>query len=171
MFSWDVEDIDVKKKKERRVLMMNGVIKVYKPEALTRNCNAPVQCWSAVAWLHRPEPDDGAFLADVALGLVLGGLSSSHAVQDGQPHHRLRLQAHPVQEHGSLQLGFIVGLDTETDKTLNGVKELEDISDGVLSLIYKQKYIYSDFYHGSIFIFILKDKSDRILLFLQTNLI
>lgn len=71
---------------------------------------------TAVACLHRPEADDGAFLADVALGLVLGGLSGSHAVQDGQPHHRLRLQAHPVQEHGSLQLGFIVGLDTETDK-------------------------------------------------------
>lgn len=81
--------------------------KVSKPEQ---------QCWTAGARLHRPEPDDGAFLADVALGLVLGGLSGSHTVQDGQPHHRLRLQAHPVQEHGSLQLGFIVGLDTETDK-------------------------------------------------------
>lgn len=117
---------------------------------------------TAVACLHRPEADDGAFLADVALGLVLGGLSGSHAVQDGQPHHRLRLQAHPVQEHGSLQLGFIVGLDTETDKkTLMVCKKWRIF----------QMDIYSDIYHGSIFIFMLKDKSESFLLFLQTNLI
>ena len=60
--------------------------------------------------LHRPEADDGTLLADVALGLVLCRLGSSHAMQDGQPHHGLGLQAHPVQEHGGLQLGFVVGL-------------------------------------------------------------
>ena len=45
-----------------------------------------------------PEADDGALLADVALGLVLGRLGGGHAVQHGQPHHGLGLQAHPLQE-------------------------------------------------------------------------
>lgn len=43
-----------------------------------------------------PESDDGTLLADVALGLVLGSLRGSHPVQDGQPHHGLGLQSHPV---------------------------------------------------------------------------
>lgn len=34
-------------------------------------------------WLYAPEPDDGTLLADVTLGLVLGGLCSGHAMQDG----------------------------------------------------------------------------------------
>lgn len=81
---------------------------------------------------HPPEPNDGAFLADVALGLVLGCLRGSHAVQHRQPHHRLRLQAHPVQEHGRLQLRLVVGLETETEKC-NGGKEIGEILDEVLS--------------------------------------
>lgn len=36
--------------------------------------------------VHVPEAYDGVFLADVALGLVLGVLSSGETVQDGQPH-------------------------------------------------------------------------------------
>lgn len=71
---------------------------------------------------HPPEPDDGAFLADVALGLVLGRLRGSHAVQHRQPHHRLRLETHPVQEHGCLQLGLVIGLETEKG---NSVKEIK----------------------------------------------
>lgn len=63
--------------------------------------------------LASPEADDGTFLADVALGLVLGGLCGGHAVEDGQPHHGLGLQAHPVQEHGGVQLRLVVGLQGE----------------------------------------------------------
>lgn len=63
--------------------------------------------------LYGPEPDDGTLLADVALGLVLGGLGSGDSVQNGQPHHGLGLQAHPVQEHGGFQLGFVIGLGEE----------------------------------------------------------
>lgn len=59
---------------------------------------------------HRPESYDGTLFADVTLGLVLGGLGGGHAVQDGEPHHGLRLQAHPVQEHGGFQFWFVVGL-------------------------------------------------------------
>lgn len=58
----------------------------------------------------QPESYDGTLLANVALGLVLGGLGGGHAVQDGQPHHGLGLHAHPVQEHGGFQLRFVVGL-------------------------------------------------------------
>lgn len=60
--------------------------------------------------MHRPEAYDWTFLADVALGLVFGGLCSSDAMKDRKPHHGLRLQAHPVQEHGGLKLRLVVGL-------------------------------------------------------------
>lgn len=57
-----------------------------------------------------PESNNGALLTDVTLGLVLGGLSSSHPVQDRQPHHGLWFQPHPVQEKGCFDLWFVVGL-------------------------------------------------------------
>ena len=67
--------------------------------------------------MHLPEAHDGTLLADVALGLVLGRLGGGHAVQDGQPHHGLGLQTHPVQEHGRLQLRLVVGLHRGGGKT------------------------------------------------------
>lgn len=45
-----------------------------------------------------PEAPDGALFADVALGLVLGRLCSSHTVENRKPNHRLGLQARPLQE-------------------------------------------------------------------------
>lgn len=38
---------------------------------------------SLKGYMTIPEAYDGALLADVALGLVLGGLGGSHTVQDG----------------------------------------------------------------------------------------
>lgn len=58
-----------------------------------------------------PEALDGTLFADVAFGLVLGQLCSSHTVEDGQPDHRLGLQAHPLQEmrhlNGRLPRGLV----------------------------------------------------------------
>lgn len=43
-----------------------------------------------------PEPLDGALPTDRALGLMLYLLSDGDPVQNGQPHHRLRLQVDPL---------------------------------------------------------------------------
>lgn len=60
-----------------------------------------------------PEALDGTLFADVALGLMLGGLCSSHAVEDWQPNHRLGLEAHPLQEVRHLNGRFPWGLEKE----------------------------------------------------------
>ena len=49
------------------------------------------------------ESQDGALLADVALGLVPGGLGGHEPVQHRQPHHGLGLLLHPAQEVQSLE--------------------------------------------------------------------
>ena len=43
-----------------------------------------------------PESNDWTLFADVTFGLMLGSFCSSHSVQDGQPHHGLGFQSHPV---------------------------------------------------------------------------
>lgn len=60
-----------------------------------------------------PEALDGTLFADVAFGLVLGWLCSSHTVEDRQPNHRLGLQAHPLQEVRHLNRRFPWGLEKE----------------------------------------------------------
>lgn len=57
-----------------------------------------------------PEALDGTLFADVAFGLVLCRLCSSHAVEDRQPNHRLGLQTHPLQEVRHLNGRFPWGL-------------------------------------------------------------
>ena len=57
-----------------------------------------------------PEALDGKLFADVAFSLVLGGLGGSDAVEDRKPHHRLGLQAHPLQEVRHLNSRFPQGL-------------------------------------------------------------
>lgn len=61
-----------------------------------------------------PEALDGTLFADVAFSLVLGGLGGSDAVEDRQPHHRLGLQAHPLQEVRHLNSRFPRGLENKT---------------------------------------------------------
>lgn len=60
-----------------------------------------------------PEALNRTLFADVAFGLVLCRLCSSHAVEDRQPNHRLGLQAHPLQEVRHLNGRFPWGLDKE----------------------------------------------------------
>ncbi len=60
-----------------------------------------------------PEALDGTLFADIAFGLVLGRLCSSHTVEDRQPNHRLGLQAHPLQEVRHLNRRFPWGLEKE----------------------------------------------------------
>lgn len=81
----------------------------------------------------RPEADDGTLLADVALGLVFGGLGGSHAVQHGQPDHGLRFQTHPVQEHGSLQFWLIVSLDGGQRRNFESTVSYDDDDDVALA--------------------------------------
>lgn len=75
-----------------------------------------MKTWETVRLFCRspiPESNDWTLLADVTLGLVLGSFRSSHSVQNGQPHHRLGFQAHPVEEEGRFNLRFIIGLGKE----------------------------------------------------------
>lgn len=67
-----------------------------------------------------PEALDGKLFADIAFSLVLGGLGGSDAVEDRQPHHRLGLQAHPLQEVRHLNSRFPRGLDEEEDGVMGG---------------------------------------------------
>lgn len=68
-------------------------------------------CWSLI-----PESNDWTLLTDVTLGLMLGCFSSSHSVQDRQPHHRLGFQTHPVKEESGFNLRFIIGLGKQKEK-------------------------------------------------------
>ena len=64
-------------------------------------------------FLCLPEALDGTLFADVTFGLVLGRLCGSHTVEDRQPNHGLRLQAHPLQEVRHLNGRFPWGLGEE----------------------------------------------------------
>ena len=65
---------------------------------------------------YLPEALDGTLFADVAFGLVLCRLCSSHPVEDRQPNHRLGLQAHPLQEVRHLDGRFAWGLVEENGR-------------------------------------------------------
>lgn len=60
-----------------------------------------------------PEALDGKLFADIAFGLVFGWFCRSHTVEHRQPHHRLGLQAHPLQEVRHLNGRFPWSLDKE----------------------------------------------------------
>lgn len=66
-----------------------------------------------------PEALDGKLFADVAFSLVLGGLGGSDAVEDRQPHHRLGLQAHPLQEVRHFNSRFSWGLENKPNPNIN----------------------------------------------------
>lgn len=68
-------------------------------------------CLPSLAGL--PEALDGTLFADVAFGLMLGRLRSSHTVEDRQPNHGLGLQAHPLQEVRHLDGRFPWSLEKE----------------------------------------------------------
>lgn len=65
------------------------------------------------AHLCLPEALYGTLFADVAFGLVLCRLCSSHSVKHRQPNHGLRLKAHPLQEVRHLNSRFSWSLKKE----------------------------------------------------------
>lgn len=141
MFSWDGEDLDVKKK--RRVLMMNGVIT--KSEVQRRDSTD-----------LKPMMGHSLQMLHLAWCLAVSAAATrcrtgSHTIDWGSR----RIQSRNMAASSS---GLLLAWTQKTKKKMNGVKEIEDI--------------YLNFYQfGSMFIFSLKVKSDRILLFLLTNLI
>lgn len=85
------------------------------------SASCPMSCYLCTENLHMrqfaynsvttaPKALDGTLFADVAFGLVLGGFCSSHSMEDRKPNHRLRLEAHPLQEVRHLNGGFAWGL-------------------------------------------------------------
>lgn len=85
-------------------------LQFYQCQILTHMTNLDIYVCECVCL---PEALDGKLFADIAFSLVFGGLGGSDAVEDRQPHHRLGLQAHPLQEVRYLNSRFPWGLENK----------------------------------------------------------